>query len=86
MEKCQRCNGEEAMFACMQCESFRLLCERCDNYIHGLPGKKGHNRVAMTPQGEESLRDKQNNNKINEDKKYILLKNIKFTVGSYTFK
>ena len=63
MEKCQRCNGEEAMFACMQCESFRLLCERCDNYIHGLPGKKGHNRVAMTPQGEKSLRDKQNNNK-----------------------
>lgn len=40
MEKCQRCNGKEAMFACMQCESFRLLCERCDNYIHGLPGKK----------------------------------------------
>ena len=65
MEKCQRCNGKEAMFACMQCESFRLLCERCDNYIHGLPGKKGHNRVAMTPQGEKSLRDKQNNNKNN---------------------
>lgn len=62
MEKCQRCNSKEAMFACMQCESFRLLCERCDNYIHGLPGKKGHNRVAMTPQGEESLRSKQKNN------------------------
>ena len=61
MEKCQRCNSKQAMFACMKCESFRLLCERCDNYIHSLPGKKDHNRVAMTPKGEESLRNQQNN-------------------------
>lgn len=69
MEKCSRCNGKEAMFACMECESFRLLCERCDNYLHSLPGKKEHHRVALTPQGEEALRKSQSGSCLIENNK-----------------
>ena len=48
MQKCERCRGKEAFFVCMECELFRYLCEECDNYIHSLPGKKLHNRIAVS--------------------------------------
>lgn len=47
MDKCQRCNSKKAIVNCAQCEKFRSLCERCDAYVHNLPGKKEHNRVSV---------------------------------------
>ena len=47
MQNCQRCHSKEAIIICMQCESFKYLCEKCDNYIHNLPGKKSHNRISI---------------------------------------
>ena len=47
MDKCQRCNSKKATVNCAQCEKFRSLCERCDAYVHNLPGKKEHNRVSV---------------------------------------
>lgn len=47
MDKCQRCNSKKACVSCMQCEKFRMLCERCDGYVHNLPGKKEHKRVGV---------------------------------------
>ena len=47
--------------ACMNCEQFRLLCNKCDNYVHSLPGKCEHSRMALTSQGEANFKAKINN-------------------------
>jgi hypothetical protein len=47
MEKCQRCKSKDAVFSCIMCESFKLLCVQCDAYVHGLPSKKKHKRSAL---------------------------------------
>ncbi len=59
MQNCQRCHSKEAIIICMQCESFKYLCEKCDNYIHNLPGKKSHNRISLNA-------ERDNQNKINK--------------------
>ena len=48
MQNCQRCRTKEAIFACMECELSRYLCEECDKYIHNLPGKQSHKRVTIS--------------------------------------
>lgn len=45
--KCKRCKAKESVFACMECDKFRFLCERCDDYIHNLPNKTKHKRIAI---------------------------------------
>jgi hypothetical protein len=44
---CSRCNAKEAMFNCLMCDSFKNLCNKCDNYLHSLPSKKLHKREAL---------------------------------------
>ncbi|MCQ2816275.1 MAG: hypothetical protein MJ252_03315 [archaeon] len=61
VDKCQRCNNQNAIFGCMNCENFRLLCDRCDKYIHSLPGKTDHSRMALTSQGEANYKSQMNN-------------------------
>ena len=70
MQNCQRCHSKEAIIICMQCESFKYLCDKCDNYIHNLPGKKSHNRVSLNTE-----RDIQN--KINKFQNNIIQNVIK---------
>jgi hypothetical protein len=60
-EKYLRCKNKEAVFICVMCDSFKLLCTRCDNYVHGLPSKRKHKRKALT--GEKNF---SNNEKISE--------------------
>jgi len=44
---CQRCKQKESVFSCIVCDSFKLLCTKCDNYIHSLPSKQAHQRLAI---------------------------------------
>jgi len=44
---CQRCKQKESVFSCIICESFKFLCTKCDNYIHSLPSKQAHQRIAI---------------------------------------
>ena len=55
----QNNHSNENIIICMQCESFKYLCEKCDNYIHNLPGKKSHNRISLNA-------ERDNQNKINK--------------------
>lgn len=50
MDKCQRCKTKDACLQCMNCESFRNLCSRCDSYIHSLPTKTNHVRIPGNSQ------------------------------------
>ena len=63
MDKCQRCNSKKAIVNCVQCEKFRSLCERCDAYVHNLPGKKEHNRVSMFQNEQQGVNTSNVNNK-----------------------
>jgi hypothetical protein len=45
--KCLRCKNKEAVYICVTCESFKLLCSQCDSYVHGLPSKKKHKRNVL---------------------------------------
>ncbi len=47
LEKCLRCKNKEAIFICVNCESFNQLCTQCDSYVHGLPSKKKHRRKVL---------------------------------------
>ena len=72
MQNCQRCHSKDAIIICMQCESFKYLCDKCDNYIHNLPGKKSHNRVSLNT--ERDIQNKINkfqNNNSNENRNQI---------------
>jgi hypothetical protein len=56
----------------MQCESFKYLCEKCDNYIHNLPNKKIHSRITNLPEKDSTINSTNiinniNNNKSNEE-------------------
>jgi hypothetical protein len=44
---CIRCNSKEAVFNCLMCDSFKTLCLKCDSYIHSLPSKRMHKRLAI---------------------------------------
>ena len=69
MQNCQRCHSKEAIIICMQCESFKYLCEKCDNYIHNLPGKKNHNRVSLNAERDNQNKiNKYHNNNLNENR------------------
>ena len=61
MQNCQRCRTKEAIFACMECELSRYLCEDCDKYIHNLPGKQSHKRVTISDEKKIPLKQKSNN-------------------------
>ena len=68
MQNCQRCHSKEAIIICMQCESFKYLCEKCDNYIHNLPGKKSHNRISLNAERDNQNKiNKFQNNNSNDD-------------------
>lgn len=45
--KCLRCNSKDAVYSCMQCDSFKFLCTRCDSYVHSLPSKNKHRRNSL---------------------------------------
>ena len=47
MDKCERCQNKEATLQCMNCCSFRNLCQGCDSFIHSLPTKKNHSRIPI---------------------------------------
>ena len=47
MDKCERCQNKEATLQCMNCCSFRNLCQACDSFIHSLPTKKNHTRILI---------------------------------------
>ncbi len=47
LEGCYRCKNKEAVFSCLNCETFKLLCTQCDSYVHGLPSKSKHRRTTM---------------------------------------
>ena len=53
IEKCLRCKNKEAVFICVNCESFNFLCTQCDNYVHGLPSKKKHRRDVLMPGSQD---------------------------------
>jgi hypothetical protein len=63
MDKCQRCNSKKAIVNCVQCEKFRSLCERCDAYVHNLPGKKEHNRVSVFQNEQQGVNTSNVSNK-----------------------
>lgn len=54
LKKCLRCNVKEAVFSCISCDSFNLLCTQCDSYVHGLPSKKKHRRNALKEDHSEA--------------------------------
>ena len=47
MDKCERCQNKDATLQCMNCCSFRRLCQSCDSFIHSLPTKKNHTRLLI---------------------------------------
>lgn len=51
---CQRCKQKESVFSCLICESFKFLCTKCDNYLHSLPSKQAHQRLALIPNIKKS--------------------------------
>jgi hypothetical protein len=44
---CQRCKEKEANVNCSECLCFKVICESCDTYIHGLPSKINHKRELI---------------------------------------
>jgi hypothetical protein len=62
-EKCLRCKNKAAVFICVNCDSFKLLCTQCDSYVHGLPSKKKHKRNVV-------LVDKNSSENMSEIKNY----------------
>ena len=87
MDKCERCQNKEATLQCMNCCSFRNLCQGCDSFIHSLPTKKNHSRIPMgsilsgeqtripsqflSGENTERLMNEQRENCCNEHEKYI---------------
>ena len=87
MEKCQRCQNKEASLQCMNCTSFRNLCQTCDTFVHSLPTKKNHNRLLvnslltgentrlqsqfLSNENTERLFNEQKDDCCNEHEKYI---------------
>ena len=87
MEKCQRCQNKEATLQCMNCTSFRNLCQNCDTFVHSLPTKKNHNRLLinslfsgentrlqsqfLSNENTERLFNEQKEDCCNEHEKYI---------------
>jgi len=51
---CQRCKEKESVFSCIVCESFKFLCTKCDNYVHSLPSKQAHQRLALVSSNKTS--------------------------------
>jgi N-terminal acetyltransferase B complex non-catalytic subunit len=43
--KCERCKTKNSDIQCMNCDSFRNLCSRCDSVVHSLPTKQNHRRI-----------------------------------------
>ena len=50
-EICYRCKSKEAVYTCLMCDSFKLLCTQCDNYVHSLPSKRKHRKVTIVNDG-----------------------------------
>lgn len=50
--KCDICNNNEGEYECQECSGFKILCEKCDNFIHSMESKSNHNKKRI----------KQNNN------------------------
>lgn len=68
---CQRCKQKESVFSCIVCESFKFLCTKCDNYIHSLPSKQAHQRLAIICNKKKNdnltMDDSRISNKIDEN-------------------
>jgi hypothetical protein len=52
---CQRCKQKESVFSCIVCESFKFLCTKCDNYLHSLPSKQAHQRLAIVSNNKKPI-------------------------------
>ncbi len=57
---CQRCKQKESVFSCIVCESFKFLCTKCDNYVHSLPSKQAHKRIAILPNDNRQIENNKN--------------------------
>jgi hypothetical protein len=44
---CERCKFQPGYYTCDTCEPLNIFCLKCDNYLHSLPSKKQHKRMAL---------------------------------------
>ena len=61
---CQRCKVKKSVFSCIVCESFKFLCTKCDNYVHSLPSKQSHSRIAILDKTNQKDNNKQEEEKV----------------------
>lgn len=72
---CQRCKMKESVFSCIVCESFKFLCTKCDNYVHSLPSKQLHHRLAII--SDKCKKNEKQENIYKEDSKFIKVDDVK---------
>jgi hypothetical protein len=61
---CQRCKQKDSVFSCIVCESYKFLCTKCDNYIHSLPSKQAHHRIAAITNSKKQENHSKDDSKI----------------------
>jgi hypothetical protein len=44
---CERCKFQPGYYTCDTCQPLNIFCLKCDNYLHSLPSKKQHKRMAL---------------------------------------
>lgn len=45
---CQICQTNEGEYECSECPKFKILCEKCDNFIHSMEIKSNHERKKIS--------------------------------------
>ena len=44
---CEICQNEKGEYNCEECPTFKILCQKCDLYIHSMKDKKNHKRENL---------------------------------------
>lgn len=60
--KCERCQSENAVIICQDCQPFHYFCIRCDSIVHSMRVKSFHLRQNINDLINKTLNSPKNNN------------------------
>ena len=83
---CDICKNNEGEYECQECSNFKILCEKCDNYIHSMESKSNHNRKKIMKNNNINLNIQskfEDNNNINSNRNNNINKKISPITNNY---